>query len=71
MTLGWIAGRLHKAVPGHVACLLYRKSQDEQESENKPFSPRFGRGHRPSQPLVNYEGRMATFNSVRAEDNSG
>jgi hypothetical protein len=44
MTLTWIAQRLCMGAPGHVSCLLYRKTpqgerpnQIEQSSENKLF----------------------------------
>ena len=37
MTLAWIAERLRMGAPGHVACLLYRKHDEQAGSENKPF----------------------------------
>jgi hypothetical protein len=37
MTLAWIAERLHRGAPGHVACLLYPNNQEAEGSENKLF----------------------------------
>lgn len=37
MTLAWIAQRLRMGSPGHVACLLYRREENEDATENKLF----------------------------------
>ena len=37
MTLAWICHHLHMGAPAHVACLLYRREQDESTTENKLF----------------------------------
>jgi len=38
MTLAWIGARLHMGAPGHVSCLLYRKVDEQVDTENKDFA---------------------------------
>jgi len=38
MTLAWIGARLHMGAPGQVSCLLYRKVDEQVDTENKDFA---------------------------------
>jgi hypothetical protein len=38
MTLAWIGARLHMGAPGHISCLLYRKVDEQVDTENKDFA---------------------------------